>query len=383
MKIKRTFFTGRVLVMCTGLLLWSGLLTVVAQTVEEDLQQIMDDYEAVGLAVAVVKDNAVVYTNSLGWKELDNEIPLAKDDIFRIASISKSFSVTSILQLVEQGKLSLDDDVSDLIGFPVRNPAYPDQVITLKMLMNHTSSITDAQRYSSLDIINPEVNETWQKSYADYAPGEQYQYSNMGYNMIGTIIERVSGQRFDQYVIEHVLDPLGLYGGYASDLLDADRFAQIYRYDSDKGIYMQSERAYRLLGERLEKYEMGYDTPMFSPTGGMKISAPDLARYMMMHMNEGMLDGRQIITAEHAKMMQKPMVRVNEDADYGLGIRTERSVVPGVSLTGHTGSAYGLFSAMFFDAKQKYGLIAITNGAKQNIVRIEAIRVLYNHFIEK
>lgn len=381
MRIKKILFTGCILIIYMCLLPFSA--PAVAQSIEDDLQQIMADYEAVGLAVAVVKENAMVYTNSLGWKDQEKEIPLAEDDIFRIASISKSFSATSILQLVERGKLSLDDDVSDLIGFPVRNPAFPDQVITLKMLMSHTSSITDKQRYSSLDIINPRVNKTWQKSYAEYAPGEKYQYSNLGYNMIGTIIERVSGQRFDEYVKEHVLDPLGLYGGYASDLLDADRFAQIYRFHNDQNNYVRSEGAYRLLADQMENYEMGYDAPIFSPTGGMKISAPDLAKYMMMHMNYGTLAGTQIITSEYAKIMQEPMVRIDEDADYGLAIRTVRNMIPGISLTGHTGSAYGLYSAMFFDAEEKYGFVVIANGSMRSNIRFKVSKILYKHFIDE
>src|SRR5690606_38775891 len=106
-------------------------------------------------SVVVVRDNAVAYRASFGWKDLENRVPLARDDLFRIASISKSFAATSILQLVEQGRLSLDDDASGLVGFPVRNPAFPDRVITLRMLLNHTSSITDGPKYGSLDVIDP------------------------------------------------------------------------------------------------------------------------------------------------------------------------------------------------------------------------------------
>lgn len=193
----------------------------VAGDIGERLSALMAEHDAVGLAVVVVRDNEIVYRNSLGWKDRQARIPLEEDDVFRIASISKSFAAASILQLVEQGRLSLDDDVGELLGLPVRNPGFPGHAITLRMLLNHTSSITDSQRYGSLDIINPDASDSWGESYSEHVPGEQYEYSNLGYNMVGAIIEQASGQRFDRYVKEHVLDPLELHGGHWPDALDA------------------------------------------------------------------------------------------------------------------------------------------------------------------
>jgi len=375
---------GRALWLCVAFVLsLACALPAFAQDIEARLGQLMAEHDAVGLAVVVVRDNAIVYTKALGWKDRENKLPLAEDDLFRIASISKSFTVTSLMQLVEQGKLSLDDDVGDLLGFRVRNPAYPDKMITLRMLLNHTSSITDGDNYGSLDFIRPDAGKAWRDSYADRAPGAGYEYSNLGYNMAGTILERVSGERFDAYVKAHVFDPLGLQAGYLPEALDADRFAQIYRWREGKG-FVRSDRAYAPLGERLDGYTMGYDAPMFSPTGGVKISAPDLAKYMLMHMNLGEWNGVRIISAEHAKQMQTPTVDVDDSSRYGLALRTDSALVPGVVLTGHTGSAYGLYSSMFFDPAEKYGFVVITNGARDaEEFRAEVNRTLYRHFIAK
>ncbi|AOH35553.2 serine hydrolase domain-containing protein [Luteimonas sp. JM171] len=352
----------------------------VAADIGEKLSALMAEHDAVGLAVVVVRDNEIVYRQSLGWKDRQARIPLEEGDVFRIASISKSFAAASILQLVEQGRLSLDDDVGELLGFPVRNPGFPDHSITLRMLLNHTSSITDSQRYGSLDIINPDANDSWSESYSEYAPGEQYEYSNLGYNMVGAIIEQASGQRFDRYVKEHVLEPLELYGGHWPDALDADRFARIYRYHEGEG-FVRSDAAYALLGERLEDYRLGYSAPLFSPTGGMKITASDLARYMLMHMNQGEWAGVRIISQAHAALMQAATVPVDDSARYGLGLRTDNSLVPGVTLVGHTGSAYGLYSSMFFDADRKYGFVVITNGVRDPDLRAAVNQALHAHFI--
>src|SRR5690625_5901070 len=89
-------------------------------------------------------------------KDLEEKIPMTDESLFRIASISKSFTATALMQLVEQKKLSLQDDVSDLIGFEIRNPRYPNKVITLEMLLSHTSSLNDSEGYFSLDAIRSE-----------------------------------------------------------------------------------------------------------------------------------------------------------------------------------------------------------------------------------
>ncbi len=354
-----------------------------AQSIEEQLQREMEDYHAVNLAVAVVKDNEIIYANQFGWKDLEAKIPLEKDDVFRIASLSKSFAATAVMQLVEQGKLSLDDEVSDLIGFPYRNPNFPDTPITLKMLLSHTSSLTDKQKYSSLDIINPETNPDWAKSYADYAPGTKYRYCNLGYNTIGAIVEKVSGQRFDLYIKEHILDPLKLYGGYLPGEMDASKFAQLYRYDTKTGKNKKSTAAYRSLRSRLENYKMGYSAAKLSPTGNMKISAPDLAKYMMMHMNYGSLDGVQIISEESAKLMQQPHARMDSLRHYGFALRHDKVIVPGVDLIGHGGTAYGMRSAMMFDPEKKFGMVMMASGFELSDpdFRSRITAILYDHFI--
>lgn len=354
------------------------------QSIEDRLERQMKEFDAVGMAVAVVKDNEIIYENSFGWKDKKNKIPLEVDDLFRIASISKSFSAIAIMQLVEQGKLSLGDRVSDLIGFPVVNPNFPEEPITLEMLLTHTSSLTDSQRYGSLDIINPKTNDEWAKSYADYPPGGQYQYCNLGYNTIGAIIERVSGQRFDQYIQEHILEPLDLYGGYLPSVLDTSRLAQIYRYDREEGVYYKSP-AYRNLQSGLEDYKMGYSAATLSPTGGMKISARDLAKYMLMLINNGSLDEVRIMTPKSAKEMRKPKALIDQNTYYGFALRSYNgTMIPGVDLIGHTGSAYGLNSGMMFNPEEKFGLIFISNGfvPADPDFRSHVMSTLYDYFIE-
>jgi CubicO group peptidase (beta-lactamase class C family) len=337
-----------------------------ADKAEAGIADIMKQYQMVGVSAAVVKHNQVIYTRSFGMKDVESNTPLTDQNIFRIASISKSFSATSIMQLVEAGKVSLKDDVSDLIGFKVRNPKYPETVITLKMILSHTSSLNDSQGYFNLDAINPDKGANYTKCYNDYEPGKGYQYCNFNFNITGTIIEKLSGERFDQYVKHHVLDPLGLYGGYCIDSLDASRFATLYEYDAKAKKFSPDPAAYATRREEIKNYVMGYSTPIFSPTGGMKISATDLARYMMMHMNYGEYKGRRIISKKSSKTMQKPVS--DGEGGSGLAVMTKKDLIPGVTMKGHTGSAYGLYSAMFFQPDDKFGIVVITNGCNTDEV---------------
>ncbi|WP_026969286.1 serine hydrolase domain-containing protein [Algoriphagus terrigena] len=351
---------------------------------EVRLIELMDEVPVMGLSVAVVKDGELIYERAFGWKE-EGKVPLSTTDIFRIASISKSFSATSVMQLVEKKKLSLDDDVSDLVGFAVRNPKFPDPVITLRMLLSHTSSINDSEGYFTLDAINPAQNPNWEKGYNDYAPGKGYQYCNLNYNMTGAIIEKYSGERFDQYVRGHILAPLGLYGGYNVGELDASSFGWIYEYKPDSAKFTLSPAAYAPRTEEIANYQFGYSTPIFSPTGGMKISAPDLARYMIMHMNYGKSGGVKIISKKSSQIMQTPL---SSEENYGLALWKTDKLITGHELVGHTGSAYGLYSAMFFDPDEKFGIVVISNGCDPayeegfNRVIRESVNILYEELIK-
>ncbi|MEI7628636.1 MAG: serine hydrolase domain-containing protein [Bacteroidota bacterium] len=370
------------------ILILSLFITVYAsaqsEKAEAGIQAIMQQTNVVGISVAVVKNNKIIYTHSFGYKDLETKQPLTDDCIFRIASISKSFSATSIMQLVEAGKVLLDDDVSNLIGFRVRNPKFPETVITLRTLLQHRSSINDSQGYFSLDSINPVTNPNWAKCYNDYEPGKGYMYCNLNYNMTGTIIEKLSGERFDQYVKHHILDPLKLYGGYCVDSLDKKRFATIYEYNTDSAKFIASPNAYAPRREEIANYVMGKSTPIFSPTGGMKISATDLAKYMMMHSKFGRYNSVKIMSKHSAKQMQ---TKVSEEDGYGMAIETQENLIKGKTMKGHTGSAYGLYSGMFFNSKEKFGFVVITNGCAPkyedgfNGLIKNVINCLYESFI--
>ena len=360
-----------------------------AQKADQAMNDLVKDLNAVGLSVAVVKDNKIVYTGAFGAKNIAEGTQIGVDDIFRIASISKSFTATAMMQLREQGKFALDDDVSPALGFTVRNPNYPDIPITFRMLLSHTSSLNDNAGYFSLDVIDPQATPTYSQSYNQYAPGTGYEYCNLGFNMLGTLVEILSGERFDLYIKNHIINPLGLNAGYNVDDFDRSMFVTIYEYED--GQFVESPDAYRSRADELKNYIMGRTTPIFSPTGGMKIAPKDLAKHMLVQMNQGTWNGVQIITPESVQAMQTPYdYKDGRVSEYGFAISTTTKLIEGETLKGHTGSAYGLYSAMFFSPEKKFGFVMMTNGVMAKragngflTIQSDVINALYDIFIKE
>lgn len=361
-----------------------SLLFSQEDSVETGLKTILKEYNSVGIAVAVVRDNQLIYANAVGYSNLEKSAFLKSTTLLRIASISKSFTASAIMKLIDAGKIHLDDDVSNIIGFPVRNPKFPNVPITIRLLMSHLSSLNDNEGYYSLDVMDSSVNLSWGKAYANFSPGDNFLYSNLNYNLLGAIIEKVSGQRFDQFVIEQILEPIGIKAGYDVSQLDISRIANIYTYNPKNGRYSKSFDPSESKPIVKSSYVIGRSAPLLSPTGGLKISAVDLSKYMMMHMNFGKFAGKQILSDSLSRAMQ---TQASVHRTYGLGLKMSDKLIPGENLIGHTGSAYGLYSAMYFHPDKKFGIVVITNGTRVsfsegfNSVIWKTFNYLYQQYI--
>jgi CubicO group peptidase (beta-lactamase class C family) len=288
------------------------------------------------------------------------------------------------MQLVAKQQISLEQDLSELVGFKVRNPKFPNTVITLKMALSHRSSINDSEGYFSLDAIDPSKNPNFAKCYNAYEPDKGYMYCNLNYNLAGSILEKMTGVRFDKYIQQQILDPLGLYGGYNVNALDSNLIAKIYEFNRETQGFNLSPNAYAPRTEEINNYILGRTTPIFSPTGGMKISANDLAKYMIMHSQLGKYKGGRMMPKKLSKQMQ---AIISEEEGYGMALETTTKLIPGKTMIGHTGSAYGLYSMMFFEPKEKIGFVVISNGCDTktvngfNAVLHQTVNSLYNNLI--
>jgi len=373
--------------------------------IEDAIKSYMEDCHTRGLSVVLVKGDKILYQNAFGYKDTALTVPVDINDFYRIASISKSFSGASILQLVDEGKISLDDDINDIMGMNIRNPYFPDIPITVKMLLTHTSSMKDgpggAAYYNSLKWIDEKqvsIERIKKQSYNTYAPGMGYKYCNRALNMMGCVIEKVSGERFDNYVLNHILRPMGLTekeAGFNIDSLDQSKVVAMWKYDEKTDTYTCSnEAAYfkRTAGERIDNgtYELGKTGWTWSPTGGMKISAPNLAKWMMTLRDGGVApNGTRILSEKAVKTMLTPVTPSEQDSlRYCLTIRGEKRLIPGTMMKGHHGSAQGLKSLMFFDPASDWGIVAIASSVDKQTengickVLYQTTNLLYNEFIK-
>lgn len=353
--------------------------------VEEKIRGYMDECKTVGMAVVMVKGDKVVYQKAFGYRDKDTREPLDINDIFRIASISKSFSGISILQLVEAGKMSLEDDVNDILGMKIRNPRYPDIPVTVKMLLSHTSSMTDGgglDMYRDLTYVDEsktDIKTIREKAWLPYPPGKGYKYCNRGLNIIGLVIEKVSGERFDEYVLNHILKPIGVdNAGYNLDALDSSTFTKLYVYSKKSDSLVPGKGYVRNNEIKVANgtYQIGKDGCYWSPTGGMKMSAPNLAKWMMTLRNGGVApNGNRIISEAGCRKLLTPVVETGEGTQYCLTTRVEPRFIKGKKLKGHTGSAQGLFSCMYFCPDEDWGFVCICSSGKRESVN--GIRTIY------
>lgn len=173
-----------------------------------------------GAAALVAKNGQVIYKKGFGMANLELDAPMQAGNIFRIGSITKQFTAIAILQLMEQGKLGLQDEITKFI------PDYPTQgsKITIEHLLTHTSgirdyaSIKDTARRGTVDFTTTEMIDYFKNQPMRFAPGARWEYSNSGYFLLGYIIEKITGKTYRQYLEEQIFRPLGMTSSlYASD----------------------------------------------------------------------------------------------------------------------------------------------------------------------
>ena len=385
--MKRLFILSLYLYTCFTSYAQTGI------SLEAELQGVIDKFQAVGLSVAVVKDNKIVYTRSFGYNPNYNDttlrLAIPSNGIYVIQSISKSFISTAIMQLVEKNKISLDDDVNKYLDFNLRNPKYPDVPITIRMLLSHRSTINDKHYGWNLDQINPEKGKKWQECYNEYKPGTRFLYCNLNYNLLGAIIEKVTDERFFDFIDKHITEPLGLNASFNLTKIDTALLVKALAWDKKLKKFKQDNAIYnyRFYNNKLKEYRLGSSsTACFSPSGGMKLSIEDLAKYMMMHMNYGEFNGVRIISRESELEMWKPQGLDNSEKEYfhnyGLSFSRFDKIVDDESFVGITGGAHGIHSAIYFNPEKKYGFAVICNGCTSDIrMKDTVVVILYKHLI--
>jgi CubicO group peptidase (beta-lactamase class C family) len=310
--------------------------------------------------------------------------------MLRVASISKLVTALGALKLVEQGKLSLDVDVSRYLGFTLRNPAFPKTPITLAQLLSHTSSLRDGEEYWAQypDTLQSLFSANGVHFAKNHPPGGYFTYTNLNYGVIATIIERVSEERFDRYMQRAIFAPMDIKAGYNWSGVEGQKLsvATLYRKTSPDGPWQPQIDDFAggaptvTVRSKTEKPDIasvkpGSNGTLFSPQGGLRISIDGLATIARMLTNCGRHNDKIIFSCKTIHQMAEPKWQLKSDhsngADedgfyqaYGLGPHRFHIDDSRELMLGHYAEAYGLRGALIVNpATKKYAIYLFSGSA--------------------
>ncbi len=363
-----------------------------AQSFSQALENIAEAEDVMGWAAGVVcRDETSVYHG--GLRDLERNLPVNEDTYFRIASVSKLVTAIGALLLEEQGVIDLNADAGTYLDFDLRNPDWPEEPVTLAMLLNHKSSVQDGSTYSEFlqdtygsndpppisSLLVPGESYFAANNWRMERPGTHFAYSNLNYGLAATVMEAASGKRFDRLMYEDILPVLGIPGSFnPADLEDINNLAVLYRKPG--GVWTPQFDNWQ--GEEppptsLPLYLPGTNGLIFAPQGGLRTSADGLLQIALFLMNDGAFDGEQLISPERIAELTQPQWEwdgSNGDTYFDLYFAFSRGahhttnrpgkdiVVDGYPFFGHPGAAYGLISSLYVEKETETAVLFISNG---------------------
>lgn len=334
---------------------------------EAQLDAIFARFSTLGASVAVFENGSITYTYQYGTRSPNGE-RITADTLFQVGSISKLVANIGLMQLVERQGLSLDAPLSELLEIDVTHPRWPDEPITLRQLMTHTASLRDSHLYNAALVGEGKSLEKLFGEYASFQfyaahqPGTYREYSNFGGGLIGSLIEKLSGQTLDDYMQENVFAPLGVRAAFQPSLLGENApFADLYRMP-------KKELAKRLSEDTLQLTQPDPMYHYYLTAGKLVIGAEDLCRLLIALCDGGIYENTRLLqesTVHEMTTRQNFRGSVRCESGHGLfmNIITDDEV-EGRTLYGHGGRAYGMLCAAYFDPADRTGVVMLTNGCR-------------------
>ena len=313
---------------------------------EPFLRQQMAAQNVPGLAIGVVKNGTVVYARAFGQKSLNSQDAMTTRSLFHQASLTKPVAATCIMQLVEQGKISLEDPIIKHVPyFKVNDPRY--KTITIRHMVTHTSGMPDVQDY---EWDNPVYDDGALERYVRRlgkeeliaAPGEKYRYSNMAYEVLGDLIAKVSGMSFEAYVQENILSPLNMQH---STLLKREADPKLMTTGHVKE------------GDSVIVSPVYPYNRMHAPSSTLISNAEDMSRWALANLNRGELDGQRILKASTYDVMWQP----GTDVDAGIGMSWKLSRRADLQIVSHGGRDTGYRSFILLVPEKSLGIVVAAN----------------------
>ena len=326
--------------------------------------------------MALIDRTGITWSNAYGYSDLAQQQPMSVDTVMNIASISKTITGTSLMMLVEQGKLDLDRDVNDYLPFQVTHPGHPDVPITTRQLLTHSSAIVDREAIYYSETVyfqggdNPiSLGEFVQayfspagrfyevENFAAWSPGTKAQYSNAAFGLAGYLVEVVSGEPLNRFSADRIFKPLGMTAtGWMLNEIDPQQHAQLYELTEQ--------------GNTLVEW---YGLATW-PDGGVRTNVHDLGTFFAAMIGGGELNGTRILQASSVKAMFQPQFESGqllegvEDGDNKQQalVWAYRTAESGIEVVGHSGSDPGVTTHAYFLPETGAGAILLVNTSSES-----------------
>ena len=330
---------------------------------DESLKRILRKHHVVGAGIQRFEKGKLTKNDAVGYARLENGgTEVTAETVFRTASVAKMVSALLVFRLQTQGRLSVQQEVSELLGYPVRNPWYPDAPITLAMLLSHTSSIVDSPAYFDAfqkrtplqDLLND------QQAFIPALPGTAFRYSNLAAGIVGCILEKQFGVSLEKLAQEELFRPLGVTATFDASTLDQAVTADSFRVLPAA----QAFHAQNRIASAIPLEEPDPAQHYLLASGNLYLTAKDLALLTLAAANgaNGFLDETSL-SQLRTPLMGWPEKEVPMRHGMGLLQIDDPNVYP-KPLWGHQGFAYGAVNGVFFDDEGN-GFVCLNSGASE------------------
>ena len=328
-------------------------------TLDRVLESEFTKYRIPGMAYVSLKNDSILIMEAKGYADVAKEKAFTPQTRMNIASISKTIVATAIMQLYEQEKLELDSDINQYLPFQISNPHYPAVPLTIKMLLTHTSSISDKNNVFSLfqmqgfvdypqalsqflgDVLTTEGQYYKEDTYTSSEPGTFFEYSNIGASLAGLIVETVSGLEFNEYCKSKIFLPLGM----------------------NSSSFLFSETPKEEIA--IPYYDVNVtnpDNPFFSypdyPAGHLITTIEDMSKFLRAYIMDGSFNGYQLLEKATIELMLQPYLL---DGPREQGFIWRSGKIGNTTLWRHGGADTGITTNMGFDPITKAGFIVFMN----------------------
>jgi CubicO group peptidase (beta-lactamase class C family) len=316
---------------------------------------IMAENHTPGCALSVFCTAGFYYTGTYGYAQFEDSIPVTEHTIFGTLSVSKAIAGTALMNAWEDVGFDLDGDISEYLDFSIVHPAYPDSVVTPRMIMTHTSALPHEPWGCWFgmplcgclgDVLDPAGSLYEPDDWQDYCPGTGFLYSGTNPCVAACLAEQISGQPFPEYSRAQIFAPLGMVGSaWFGDELDPELVAHAYQWNPEIEAYVQTSEN----GPNDFRY----------PAAGFRTSIHDLSRFAFAMMNGGELGGVRILEATTVDSMFTPQY----DRVAGtMGLMWFYYDFPSGRYWSHFGGGGTYAAAMMIHESREYGVVLLTNG---------------------